>query len=422
MSIHRKLGGRVSAQKNKAVGLGVALATLLAIVLSACSGRSTNVEANAQNAVTVGVTNVVKRTMSRQITLSSELVPFQEIDVYAKESGYVQKLNVDYGTRVKEGQVMATLEIPELQAQVEEDQAEIRNYANQVERAQHELGRDEAQYKALHLEYTRLNDVFQNQPGIVAQQEVDDAQGKDLAAASQVDAGKAALDAAQSQMVAAKAKLAHDQTLFDYSRITAPFSGVVTERYANLGTLMQAGTGSSTQAMPLVRLSQDDLFRLVIPVPEGYVRYIHIGDPVSVHVPSLNRTFPGKVARFSVDVQADTRTMHTEVDVPNPQRMLLPGLYAEAELQLDQKADVEAVPIQALNQQGKKTSVFVVGANSQLEERTVEVGLETSSDAEITAGLREGEQVVVSDRSGLKPGQKVHPQPVAVLEYKEQAQ
>ncbi len=223
-------------------------------------------------------------------------------------------------------------------------------------------------------------------------------------------------------MVAAKAKLAHDQTLFDYSKITAPFSGVVTERYANLGTLMQAGTGSSTQAMPLVRLSQDDLFRLVIPVPEGYVRYIRIGDPVSVHVPSLNRTFPGKVARFSVDVQADTRTMHTEVDVPNPQRVLLPGLYAEAELQLDQKADVEAVPIQALNQQGKKTSVFVVGANSQLEERTVEVGLETSSDAEITAGLREGEQVVVSDRSGLKPGQKVHPQPVAVLEYKEQAQ
>jgi RND family efflux transporter MFP subunit len=396
---------------------------MLTVGLCSCKGeKNGTVEANAESAITVGVTNVAKKTLSRQITLSSELVPFQEIDVYAKESGYVQKLNVDYGTHVRQGQVMATLEIPELEAQLQEDQAEIKNASNQVIRAQHELARFEAQYKALHLEYTRLNGVFETQPGIVAQQEVDDAQGKDLAAASQVDAGKAALDAAQSQLAAAKAKLVHDQTLFDYSKITAPFSGVVTERYANLGTLMQAGTGSSTQAMPLVRLSEDDLFRLVIPVPESYVRYIRIGDPVSVHVPSLSRTFPAKVARFSVDVRADTRTMHTEVDVPNPQRVLLPGLYAEAELRLDQKADVTAVPVQALDHQGNKTTVFVVGPDSRLEDRGVQVGLETSSDAEITSGLREGEQVVVSDHSGLKPGQKVHPRAVAVLEYHEPAQ
>ena len=281
---------------------------------------------------TAGVTNVVKKTLSRQITLSSELVPFQEIDVYAKESGYVKTLNVDYGSHVKSGQVMATLEIPELQAQLQEDQAEIKNAADQVDRAEHELKRDDAQYTALHLQFTRLNGVFENQPGIVAQQEVDDAQGKDLAAASQVDAGKSALQAAQSQLSVAQAKLLHDQALFDYSKIIAPFSGVVTERYANLGALMQAGTSSSTQAMPLVRLSEDDLFRLVIPIPESYVRYIHIGEAVNVRVPALNRTFPGKVARFSVDVREDTRTMHTEVDVPNPERVLMPGLFAEADV------------------------------------------------------------------------------------------
>jgi RND family efflux transporter MFP subunit len=397
-------------------------AATLTIALCSCSGGKGNVEANAESTVTVGVTSVVKRTLGRNITLSSELVPFQEIDVYAKESGYIRSLNVDYGTHVKQGQIMATLEIPELEAQLEEDQAEIKNAANQVVRAQHELGRYEAEYNALHLEYTRLNGVFQGQPGIVAQQEVDDAQGKDLAAASQVDAGKASLDAAQSQLGAYKAKLAHDQTLFDYSKITAPFSGVVTQRYANLGTLMQAGTGSSTQAMPLVRLSQDDLFRLVIPVPESYVRYIRIGDPVTVNVPSLNRTFPGKVARFSVDVTADTRTMHTEVDVANPKRLLVPGLYADALLTLDQQPDVPAVPVQALNHEGNKTSVLVVDRDDHLEERPVEVGLETSTDAEIISGLKVGEQVVVSDRNGLKPGQKVHPQPVAVLEYHEPAQ
>ncbi len=372
--------------------------------------------------VTVGVTRVVRESLGRQLTLSSELVPFQEIDVYAKESGYVSKLSVDYGTRVKAGQVMAVLEIPELEAQLQEDQAEIKNAMNQVTRAQHELARDQAQYNALHLEYTRLNGVFQSQPGIVAQQEVDDAQGKDLAASSQVDAGQASLEATESQLGAVKARLAHDQSLFDYSKITAPFPGVVTQRYANLGTLVQAGTGSSTQAMPIVRLSEDDLFRLVIPVPESYVRYIHVGDPVDVRVPSLNRTFPGKVARFSVDVREDTRTMHTEVDVQNPERVLLPGLYADAELSLDRKDDVPTVPVQALNQEGEKTTVFVVNRNGELEDRNVQVGLQTASDAEIVSGVNEGEQVVVSDRSGLKAGEKVHPQTVAVMDYHDHAQ
>lgn len=403
----------------RAPKLAVGFAALLALGLSSCSGGR-NVKASAEQAVTVGVTSVVKKTVSRQITLSSELVPFQEIDVYAKEAGYVQKLDVDYGTHVKAGQTMATLEIPELQAQMQQDQAEIKNAIDQVSRADHELKRYDAQYNALHLQYTRLNGVFETQPGIVAQQEVDDAQGKDLAAASQVDAGKAALEAAQSQMAAAKAKLVHDETLFDYSRITAPFSGVVTERYANLGTLVQAGTSSSTQAMPIVRLSQDDLFRLVIPIPESYVRYIRIGDPVNVRVPSLNRTFPGKVARFSVDVRADTRTMHTEVDVPNPERVLMPGLYAEAEVGLDEKANVPTVPLQAVNHQGNKTSVFVVNRDGEVEERTVELGLQTTTDAEVLSGLSEGEQVVVSDRSGLKPGQKVHPQAMSVMQYQEQ--
>ena len=211
-----------------------------------------------------------------------------------KNPAIVKKLFVDYGTRVKAGQVMAILEIPELEAQLQEDQAEIKNAGNQVTRAQHELKRYQAQYKALHLQYTRLNGVFESQPGIVAQQEVDDAQGKDLAASSQVDAGQAALEAAQSQLSVTKAKLSHDQTLFDYAKITAPFAGIVTERYANLGTLVQAGTSSSTQAMPIVKLSQDDLFRLVIPVPESYVRYIHIGDPVDVRVPSLRQNLPRK--------------------------------------------------------------------------------------------------------------------------------
>jgi RND family efflux transporter MFP subunit len=405
--------------ETRAAVLAVLALVVLTFSSSSCSGGGEKrVQASGPN-VTVGVTKVVKKSLGRDITLSSELVPFQEIDVYAKESGYVKKLLVDYGAHVKAGQVMAILEIPELEAQLREDEAEIKNANNQVTRAQHELGRYQAQYKALHLQYTRLSGVFQSQPGIVAQQEVDDAQGKDLAASSQVDAGQAALESAQSQLAVAKAKLAHDQTLYDYSRITAPFAGVVTQRYANLGTLVQAGTNSSTQALPIVRLSQDDLFRLVIPVPESYVPFIRVGDPVAVRVPSLNRTFKGKVARFSVDVREDTRTMHTEVDVRNPDHLLVPGLYAEADLTLEHKEDIPAIPLQALNHEGNKSTVFVVNGNSELEDRQVTLGIQTANDAEVVAGLHQGEMVVVSDFAGLKAGEKVTPQVVSVMQYHE---
>ena len=231
----------------------------------------------------------------------------------------------------------------------------------------------------------------------MAQQEVDDAQGKDLAAEAQVEGSKSHLQGAQSQLEVTQAKRAHDQALFDYSNITAPFAGVITQRYANLGALMQAGTSSSTQAMPLVRLSQDNVFRLVIPVPESYVRYIHAGDPVQVNVPSLNRTLPGKVARFSQDVKEDTRTMHTEVDVPNVNGLLVQGLYAEATITLETKNNVLYVPLQAVDHNGDQTTVFVVTSGNKIERRTVALGIQTSSDAEVISGLQEGDMVVVSD-------------------------
>jgi RND family efflux transporter MFP subunit len=400
--------------------IGIGLLVILLALLPSC-GR-VRAKGNAQEAETVGVAKASRKSLERQISLSSELVPFQEIDVYAKESGYVQKLYVDYGSRVKEGQLMAILEIPELEAQLQEDQAAVKNATDEVSRAQHIWKRYQAMHRVLDLEYTRLFGVAQTRPGLVAQQEVDDAQGKDLAAASEVDAAEAALAAAQSSLIVNQSKLAHDQALFAYSRITAPFAGVVTERYANYGTLMQAGTGSSTQVLPLVRLSQDDLFRLVIPVPESDVRYIRVGDAVDVLVPALNRTFPGKVARFSVDVREDTRTMHTEVDVSNPDRVLLPGVYAEATLTLEKKDNVLAVPLEAVSYQGFQGSVFVVNSAGEIENRTVKLGMRTPSEIEVEAGVQEGEQVVVSDRSSLKVGQRVHPTVVESVEHQGQTQ
>jgi len=392
------------------------LTAAFAILLSSCGARAASAKPSPQpQAREVGVVKVQRTNLQQTLVVSSELVPFQQIDVYAKESGFVKTLSVDYGTHVKSGDVMAVLEIPELEMQLDEDQADIKDATSQAERAREELDRVQAQQKVADLQYTRLNQVAKTRPGLVAQQEVDDRQGQNLAALAQVAASRSALQSAQSQLVRAQARERRDQVLFDYSRITAPFSGVITKRYANLGTLMQSGTNSSTQALPLVQLSEDDLFRLVIPVPESYVPSIKIGDPVSVRVPSLNRTFPGKVARFSVDVAEETRTMHTEVDVPNPDRVLLPGLFAEATLTLDRKDRAIAVPPEAVNVDGDQRSVWVVQPSGKVENRSITTGIETPNQIEVSSGLKAGEMVAVGDRSSLEAGQTVRPKEIELL-------
>ena len=393
-------------------GLALAIAAL-----ASCSGRATQAKTNLPPCREISVVKAAQKKLQRQLTVSSELVPFQQIDVYAKEAGYVRQLNVDFGTHVRAGQVMAVLEIPELQMQLDEDDADIADAGDEVARAQKDVDRVKAQRDVAHLQFTRLDAVAKEKRGLVAQQEVDDAHGKDLSSEAQVDAAAAALQSAQSQLTRARAKRRHDQAIFDYSRIVAPFDGVVTQRYANLGTLMQSGTNSSTSVLPLAQLSEDDKFRLVIPVPEAYVRYIRIGDPVDVRISSLDAHFPGRVTRFSVDVQEDTRTMHTEVDVPNPQRKLMPGLYAEATLTLDRRERALTVPVEAVVVDGDRRRVWVVGPADRLETREVTVGIETPEDAEIVSGVRQGELVAVGDRGSLKAGETVCPKEVQLIQY-----
>jgi RND family efflux transporter MFP subunit len=397
------------------------IVTILAGLLTACGDHYTTVQASPESvplkSSEVGVVKVVRSTLQQTLTVSSELVPFQQIDVYAKESGFVRELYVDFGTHVRVGQVMAVLEIPELQLQLQQDQAAVKDAANEVSVYQQDLNKVEAQQNVTHLQYTRLYQVAQNRPGLVAQQEVDDWHGKDLAADSQVAAARSSLESAKSRLDGARAKLRYDEAIFDYSKITAPFSGVVTQRYANYGTLMQSGVGSSTQALPLVQLSEDDLFRLVIPVPESYVPGIRVGDPVNVRLPSLKKTLPGKVTRFSVDVKEDTRTMHTEVDVRNPDRVLMPGMYAEATLTMNLKKGVVAVPPQIINIEGDRRSAWVVDSAGRVEHRPVTLGVETPNQVEVLSGLSEGELVAAGDRSRLKDGETVRPKIVQLLKY-----
>jgi RND family efflux transporter MFP subunit len=363
---------------------------------------------------TVGVAKVSRQDLSHNLEIAAEFRPFQEIDVYSKVAGFVKTISVDYGDRVKQGQVLAVLEVPELVDELDRSAASTRQAAEEITAAQGELTRAESAHKVAHLEYTRLAGVMDTRPGLVAQQDVDGALGKDQESEAKIAADKAAAAAAQQQLQVAEANERKVRTLLAYTQITAPFRGVITKRYADTGAMIQQGTSSHTQAMPLVRLAQSDVLRLVIPVPESEVPRIKLGETVEVNVAALNRSFKGRVARFSNQLDLETRTMHTEVDVPNPDLILVPGMYATARLPLERKAGALAVPVQAIGREEGKTTVYSVSPDGKIEERSVQLGLETADMVEVLSGLQENDLVVVGDRSKLKPGEVVRPKIVSV--------
>ena len=202
---------------------------------------------------------VQRRDLAITLEIASEFLPYQEIDVYAKVSGYIQKLYVDWGTHVKQGQLLAVLEIPELQQQLLQDEASVRRSEQEVSRAREEQSRAESAYNVAHITYTRLADVQKSRPELVAQQEIDVAQGKDLEASAGVSSSKDALAAAEQALLAAKAALDKDKAMFAYARMTAPFDGVVTQIYAYTGALLPAGTSAAKGDSALCHLSQNNL-------------------------------------------------------------------------------------------------------------------------------------------------------------------
>ncbi len=389
-----------------------AVALVLLIVLRSM-GRQSKAEAGREMEVPIAAVNVVKRTsLVQKITLSGAFRPYQEVDVHAKVAGYISRIFVDVGDKTREGQVLALLEVPELSAQVSGARAGIQRSKDSIARNHSEVKRAESSHQAYHTAYTRLKQAAEARPGLIAEQELDDALAKDQESEAQIESARAALAESKSQLAGAEADFSRFTAMESYSRITAPFTGVITKRYADTGALIQAGTSSNTQAMPIVRLAEWSKMRLVVPVPESDVPTIHLGSAVQVRVASLNRTFEGKVARFSDALDPQTRTMETEIDVENRDGRLVDGMYAETTLVLNDKENVLTVPIQALQRDSSGGTILVVDRGGTVEERRVTTGEEGNDRIEITSGLAENDAVIVGNRNEFKAGEKVQPKPV----------
>jgi RND family efflux transporter MFP subunit len=307
---------------------------------------------------------------------------------------------------VKQGQVLAVLDVPELQAQVKGAQAGVRQSQAEIIRATNDVTRDEANYVALHAAAERLQQASDARPGLIAQQELDDARAKDQASAAQVDAAKSALNAMQQQLGVSQAQQQQMTTMEDYSHINAPFTGIVTWRYADTGALIQAGTSNAGSA-PVVKVAEISTLRLRLPVPEAVAPYVHDGDTASIRIDALGRTISGKVARSTDELDTATRSMQVEVDVPNADGSLTPGMYAQVTLNVKHAGDALVVPIQAVDTSGPQPILLVVNAQSRVERRVVQTGVATSNLIEVLSGLREGEQVIVANQASFQPGELV---------------
>lgn len=391
---------RTTNRRDHAAAQGRFAATLLiAALFSGCGTVSKTKADSVASAPRVAVVKVERRDISNKLEIASEFMPYQEIDVYAKVSGYIDKLYIDWGSHVRQGQLLAVVQVPELEEQIQQDEAA-------VERAHEELNRARSAYSVADVTYKRLLDVQKTRPELVAQQDIDVSQGKDLEAS-------AAVSAAQQASVAAKAALEKDKAMFAYTRLTAPFDGVVTQVFAYTGALLPAGTSSNIGNSALCHLSQNNLLRLVIPVPERAVPDIRSGETVAVNVSALSRTFNGKIVRLADQIDLATRTMHTEVTVPNPNYELVPGMYASVRIPLHTDSNALTLPVQAVQASGDGGgTVLLVTEGHRIERREIKLGLQTANDYEIVSGLKEGDTVIFGEQNQYKEGELVSPKMV----------
>ncbi|HZR35041.1 MAG TPA: efflux RND transporter periplasmic adaptor subunit [Nevskia sp.] len=331
------------------------------------------------------------RDIRQVIEVPGEFRPYQEVDVDAKVRGYVRQLNVDVGDAVKKGELLAALEIPE----IDDD---LRSAAAAVDVAEQQAQRARAQHEDDEAIYQRLLGVMRERPELIAQQDIDQAKAK--AAASL--AAQTAAESAIKQALAEQTRVRDTQA---YARICAPFDGVITSRLVDEGALV--GAAGSGAGNALFHLSDIDRLRLVMQLPESSVPDVAVGRRAHVAVASLDAAFDLPVSRLSHQLAEATRTMHVEIDFDNRQRRVAPGMYATVDLPLKERNQVLAVPLSALREHAAGSDagkVYVLEPDGQVQARQVTVGLAGPNHVEIKTGLKAGEMVVVDVTPRLETG------------------
>jgi membrane fusion protein (multidrug efflux system) len=359
----------------------LALLMMLGLVLAGCEREPADTLALAPPRVVV--VRPRRGEAVRSLTLPGDLVGFYQSALYAKVTGYLKSISVDKGDWVKAGQVLAVIEVPELQQRLERAQANL---------------------KIQRLTYNRLNRVWKSDPRLVAREDV---------------------DIAYSKYEQAKAEADELAAMVSYTRIVAPFDGVITERFVDPGALIKAGGEQTTTApmegsarpggaaAPVVSLARIDKLRIYVYVPQDSVNLVRQGMPATIRLRDLpDRVFTGTVTRFAHSLDLTTRTMLTEIDLENPRHELYPGMYANVTLVLERHPNALKLPNRAVGVSEEGGHFVYAARGGRLVEVPVTIGINTGTYVEITSGLHDDEEVVRTITPALSGGEQVR----AVLE------
>ncbi len=419
---------------------------------------ATNSTESAHGAMRVTPIKPVFKTLVRTTEQPGQIEAFEETPIHAKLAGFVKKVHVDIGDKVigpkpaadgrpeQPGQILAELDMPELTAEFRQKQALVAQAAAEVTQSsatikvaqsartsadamltetRASVERAEAMYERWKSEFERVKELVEKKA--VTQKVADeteqqfkaaDAARREIAAKiksaqaklSESDAAiektEADLVAAQSKLKVAEADEQRTQALLGYAVLRAPFDGVVTERHLDTGHLVQPG--SSAGGKPLFVVVRADSVRIFLDVPEADAGFIVSGSPAKLKVPALSAaTFDGEVTRTSWTLQTTSRTLRSEIDVPNPEGRLRPGMYATAEIEVARRPDVLALPKAAILKSGTDSFVLSITAENKIAKLPIQTGIIAGADVEIVSGLTGDEQLIGANLAAYKEGQAV---------------
>ncbi len=328
-------------------------------------------------------------TVGQDLVLPGETAAWYETTIYARVNGYVAKWLVDIGDHVKKGQVLAIIETPELDAELQAARAQLKASEAQVEARKAEA------------EFSRTtNERWRDSPkGVVSEQEREEKK-------ADYESSQARLYAANAQVNLDKSKVDQYSALTEFKLVKAPFDGTITERKIDIGNLVTAGSGSTTT--PLYRMAQTDPLRVFVDVPQSASgELMNAGAPAEIRATgAVGGVFSGKIARSAESINAQARTMRVEVDMPNADHVLVPGMYVNIAFRLPPRGLVE-VPAAALIFRASGTQVARVDANGKIHFESVSIARDNGSLVELASGVKPGDRLVLNISSQIASGQTV---------------
>jgi len=361
---------------------------------------SANVKEGPVEVTVISVKNAPSET---DITLPGNIQGLTEAVLYARADGYISKRYADIGQRVTAGQLLVDIESPEIQQQVMQGRAALEQAQSNFNLAQATLQQNKANFSLAEETDKRTSTLVSR--GVLSKQEGDQSRSTLLARQADVQAGEAALRTADHAIRAARANLKRLEDLLAYTHVRAPFSGVITARNVDIGTLVSAGSGSSVRE--LFRMAQSEQLRIFVSVPQSEVRAITTGMRCTLTVRQFGmREFPAKVVRTAGGLDPGSRTLLTEVQLPNPKRELLPGMYAQVKFHIHRDHPPLLIPSEALITNSKGEQVALVRGD-HIHLQPVVTGNDYGPQVEILSGIAEGDRLVTNLTDEVQEGRRI---------------